>query len=210
MAEPWAGRSSRNKLFFFGDYEGLRYSSNGLGVASVPTALERTGNFSESAAVEGIQFSTRQTDCWHETEYPNNTIPAIVNPVANYLFANPQYLPLPNRAANPGTVHANNYGNPVTNKQINNQGDGRLDYTLSSHDTLMIKGTYGDAYDTPSNPVIPVEFPITDDYPFAMGVIDWIHTFSPSLVNEARAGYSRIIQNTETSDPSGNFGTQWG
>ena len=197
----------KDKLFFFADYEGLRYSNNGLGFASVPTALERTGNFSEIATVEGDPIFDTSNGLLAETEYPNNTIPAIVNPVANYLFAHPEDLPLPNRAANPGTVHANNYGNPVTNKQINNQGDGRLDYTLSPHDTLMIKGTYGDAYDTPSNPVIPVEFPITDDYPFAMGVIDWIHTFSPSLVNEARAGYSRIIQNTETSDPSGNFGT---
>ena len=71
----------------------------------------------------------------------------------------------------------------------------------------MVKGTYGDAYDYPSNAVIPVEFPLTDNYPFAMGVVDWIHTFSPSFVNEFRAGYSRIVSDTETSDPSGDFGT---
>jgi hypothetical protein len=127
--------------------------------------------------------------------------------VAVYLFAHPELLPLPNRAPNPGTVSTNDYQNPVTNKNINNQGDGRLDYTLSSHDTLMVKGTYGDAYDYPSNAVTPVLFPVQDNYPFAMGVVDWIHTFSPSLVNEARAGYSRIVFDTETSDPSGVFGT---
>lgn len=46
-----------------------------------------------------------------------------------------------------------------------------------------------------------------DDCPFYMGVIDWVHTFSPSLVNEARAGYSRVVQSVgDVSDPTGLFG----
>ena len=52
-----------------------------------------------------------------------------------------------------------------------------------------------------------VLFPTTDDYPFYNAVINWVHTFSPSLVNEARAGFSRIIANTGiVTDPSGVFG----
>lgn len=197
----------KNKLFFFADYQGLRFNNPGTALASVATPLERTGNFSEVEAIEGWQIFDTSNGTNNETQYPNNTIPAIVNPVAQYLFANPAYYPLPNHAPNPGTVAKNNYAFPVTSNSINNQGDGRLDYTLSNHDTLMVKGTYGDAYDYPSNPVIPVIFPLQHEYPFAMGVIDWIHTFSPSFVNELRAGYSRIVQDTETSDPSGNFGT---
>jgi hypothetical protein len=196
----------RNKLFFFADYSGLRYSNSTLGLASVATPLERTGNFSEVAAIDGNAIFDTSNGLLAETPYPNATIPAIVNPVATYIFAHPEYYPLPNRAPTNG-VNVNNYQNPVTNNNLNDQGDGRLDYTLSSHDTLMVKGTYGDAHDYPSNPVIPVLFPLTDNYPFAMGVIDWIHTFSPLFVNEFRAGYSRIVADTETSDPSGNFGT---
>jgi hypothetical protein len=200
----------RNKLFFFGDYEGLQFSNPGTGLASVPSALERTGNFSEVDAIEGNPiFNTTggtNTEFQYDTGGVLDKIP-ILNPVANYLFANPQYLPVTNHAPNPGSVTLNNYTAPVTYHKVNNQGDGRLDYTLSSHDTLMIKGTYGDAYDNQSNAIIPVEFPLTDNYPFAMGVVDWIHTFSPSLVNEFRPGYSRIIQDTETLDPSGGFGT---
>jgi hypothetical protein len=196
----------RNRLFFFADYSGLRYSNSTLGLASVPTTLEREGDFSEVAATDGnIIFDTSNGQNT-ETPYPNNTIPVIVNPVATYLFAHPEDLPVSNRLPT-GGVNINNYQNPLTDSNINDQGDGRLDYTLSSHDTLMVKGTYGDAHDSPSNAVIPVDFPVTHNYPFAMGVIDWIHTFSPSLVNEFRAGYSRIVADTETSDPSGNFGT---
>lgn len=197
----------RNKLFFFADYQGLRLNNAGLGFASVPTSLERQGNFQEVAAIDGNPIFDTSNGLDVETPYPNYTIPAIVNPVANYLFAHPELLPLPNRTPNPNTVSTNNYGNPVTTKSINDQGDGRLDYTLDNHDTLMVKGTYGDAHDYKSNAIIPVIFPLTHDYPFAMGAIDWIHTFSPSLVNEFRAGYSRIVSDTETSDPSGVFGT---
>lgn len=201
------GPIMRNKLFFFGDYEGLRFSNPATGLASVPTTLERGGNFSEVDTIEGNPIFNTTGGTNTEYQYPGDTIPAILNPVANYLFAHPEYLPTTNHDPNPGTVSKNNYTAPVTYYKVNNQGDGRLDYTLSSHDTLMIKSTYGDAYDYQSNAIIPVEFPLTDNYPFAMGVIDWIHTFSPSLVNEFRPGYSRIIQDTETSDPSGGFKT---
>ena len=197
----------RNKLFFFGDFEGLRFTNPGTGVASVPTAKERTGDFSEVDAIDGNPIFNTTGGTNTEFQYPGDQLPAILNPVAIYLFAHPELLPASNHNANPGTVTAGNYTAPVTYYKVNNQGDGRLDYTLSSHDTLMIKGTYGDAYDHQSNAVIPVLFPITDEYPFAMGVVDWIHTFSPSFVNEFRPGYSRIVSDTETSDPSGAFGT---
>jgi len=192
----------RNKLFFFGDFEGLRFSNPATGLASVPSADERTGNFSEVDAVEGNPIFNTTGGTNTEFQFPGDQIP-ILNPVANYLFAHPTLLPATNHPANPGTVSLNNYTAPVTYYKVNNQGDGRLDLTLSSHDTLMIKGSYGDAYDYQSNAVIPVEPPLTDEYPFAMGVVDWIHTFSPSFVNEFRPGYSRVVQDTETTNSTG-------
>lgn len=198
----------RNKLFFFADYSGLRNQQLNEDLASLPTPLERQGNFTEVNDIDGNAIFDTSNGLDNETIYPNYTIPAIVNPVAIYLFAHPELLPLPNRPADGGTVSRNDYQNSVTNTYDNNQGDGRLDYTLGSHDTLMVKGSYGDAYDYPSNAVIPVLFPLKHDYPFAMGVVDWIHTFSPSFVNEFRAGYSRVVADTETSDPSGVFGTK--
>jgi hypothetical protein len=202
----------RNKLFFFADYEGLQNASNGEGTASVPTPLERLGNFSESAAVEGYTIWDTSNGTNTETEYPNDTIPAIVNPVANYIFnhndaSGHPLVPLPNNPANPGYVSKNNYLGPSAGNHINNQGDGRIDYTINNHNTVFVKGTYGDAHDAVlQQPVKIAFFPVDNDYPFAMGVVDWIHTFSPSLVNELRAGYSRIVQDAEASDPTGVFG----
>ncbi len=50
------GPIKRDKLFFFVDYLGARYHTGGTGTASVLTAQERTGNFSDVLATYGIQF----------------------------------------------------------------------------------------------------------------------------------------------------------
>jgi hypothetical protein len=205
----------KNKLFFFADYEGLRFSTPpSQATYSVPDAKERTGDFSEVLAVEGIQLyntaptATNPTGGYaNPTPYPNNQIPAILNPVAKFLFANPNVYPLPNHPAQPNTVTSGNYLGIASSKTNNDQADGRLDYTVTGKDTLMLKFSHGDAHDGQSQTVVPVIFPITDDFPFYNAVINWIHTFSPSLVNEARVGFSRIGANTGiVTDPSGVFG----
>jgi hypothetical protein len=86
----------RNKLFFFGDYEGIRHHSGGSTSASVLTGPMRTGDFSallNTPGVSPIQLYDTQNNF---TPYSNDQV-TIVNPVATYLFANPQLYPLPNR-----------------------------------------------------------------------------------------------------------------
>jgi len=197
----------RNKLFFFGDYEGVR--SGGPAnptVVSVPTAAERTGDFSALLAVEGTQLYDTSNGLANATPYANNQIP-INNPVARFLFAHPEALPLPNHAPNPGSVSYLNYQGFSQTKNGNDQGDIRVDYNISQKDSLMAKYTVGDAYTDHTKVALPVQFPTTDDYPFHLAVLNWVHTFSPSVVNEARAGFSRIVWNQGSpSDPSGLFG----
>ena len=202
----FGGPIFKDKLFFFADYEGLRYNIPASQVlSSVPDALERAGNFSEVLTIEGNQLYDTSNGTATATPYLNNQLPAINNPVAKFLFAHPSALPLPNHAPLAGTVTLNNYLGYSASENINNQADGRIDYTISHRDTLMLKGTYGNAHDLQTQVPLPIVFPLENHYPFYMGVIDWIHTFSPSLLNEARAGYSRIIQSTTASDPTGLF-----
>lgn len=199
----------KDKLFFFADYEGLQYRiPPSQTLSSVPDALERAGNFSELLAESTpIQlYDTSKGNTTGAVPYLNNQLPAVKNPVAKFLFAHPTALPLPNHAPLPDTTTANNYVGYSASQNINNQVDGRIDYTAGQRNTFMVKGTYGDAHDLQTQTPLPVQFPTTDDYPFYMGVIDWIHTFNSSLVNEARAGYSRVVQSTGVSDPTGLFG----
>jgi hypothetical protein len=68
----------KNKLFFFGDYQGTRTQEGGTRRLTVPTALARTGNLSEY----GVAIFNPTTNL----QYPGNIIPACAagqTPAAN-------------------------------------------------------------------------------------------------------------------------------
>jgi hypothetical protein len=226
------GPIKKNKLFFFGDYEGFRNHAAGTGSASVATPLMRTGDFSEVFADKGYTLyntGITATNPTGGTQYatpymsgaagsgtcPNsvetganagiNCIP-VVNPVAKYLFAHPEVYPLPNYT--PSTLpDSGNYHGASQSAITNNQGDVRIDYTLDSKDTLMSRYSMGDAYDATPKAVLPATFPSGNDYPVQSVVVNWVHVFTPALVNEFRGGFTRVhwIQGAPT-DPSGEFG----
>ena len=190
----FGGPVLKDKLFFFVDFEGARNNASGLGTASVATAKMRTGDFSELLTTPGVQLydlspsATNPTGGWtNASPYNNNQIP-VNNPVAAYLFAHPEIYPMPNQPADPSTVDRNNYGAPTAGMINNNQGDIRVDWAVSQKDSLMFRYSDGDAYDLNPQVVLPITFPANNDYPFHSGVVNWVHTFSPSLVNQARGG----------------------
>ncbi len=77
----------RNKLFYFGTYQGTRTTSApGSVIQQVPTAAERAGNFSG--------LSTQLIDPVSKQPFPGNQIPAArLNQSAQYFL---QQIPLPN------------------------------------------------------------------------------------------------------------------
>lgn len=113
--------------------------------------------------------------------------------MAKYIFGNTTALPMPNQAPVVGSATSGNYNGKTSSFNVNMQGDLRIDYTIDPKDTLMGKYTMGDAYDKTTQAVLPVYFPLGAEYPFKMAMVNWVHTFSPSLVNEARGGFSRVV-----------------
>ena len=214
------GPIKRNKLFLFGDYLGYRYHSGGEGKATVPTANMRncpvtngvaTCDFSELLTPQfgSVQLYNNQNGQGfaNATPYPNNQIP-LVNPVAKFLFANPNALPAPNATPLPGLGDTDNYEGFFKGQTQNNQGDVRVDYKASERDAVMGRYTIGDAFDFTPHALAPVFFPSTNDYPFQSFVANWVHTFSASIVNEFRPGVTRATWNQGVpGDPSGIFGT---
>jgi hypothetical protein len=213
----FGGPVFKNKLFFFMDYEGFRQTSAGTQVISLPSRRMRSGDFSEFLgapnefgqsipAAQYIQLYNTTNGLAAATPYVNNQIP-VNNPVAQYVFAHPEFYPLPNRpSTNVNSPDTNNYGGYNKTAAVNNQGDVRVDYVASPKDNLWARFTHGGSYDTPIVSVLAFEFPGGNDYPFWNGVLNEVHTFSPSLQNEFRAGYSRIRDLSGIpSDPFGNF-----
>ncbi len=56
----------------------------------------------------------------------------------------------------------------------------------------MARYSQGEASDATPNQAILIAFPATNDYPFKGLAINEVHTFSSSIVNEFRAGWSRV------------------
>ena len=213
----FGGPVFKNKLFFFADYEGFRETSAGTSVISLPTLRMRSGDFSELLGAPNqfgqsipvaqyIQLYNTSNGLAAATPYLNNQIP-VNNPVAQYVFAHPEFYPVPNRpSTNANSPDTNDYGGYNKSAAVNNQGDLRVDYTVSPKDNLWARFTHGGSYDKPIVSVLAFEFPGGNDYPFWNGVLNEVHTFSSSLQNEFRAGYSRIRDLSGIpSDPFGNF-----
>jgi hypothetical protein len=188
-----------SKLFFFADYLGSRYHTGGIGSASVMTAAMRAGDFSAL----GQQLYDPLNNF---APYPGNNVGPPVNPVAIFLFANPQYYPLPNATPTDGIVN-NNYQAHQRSYKANDQGDIKIEYDPSSRDKITGFFSKSQAYDG-STPVLAISFPGVNLFPTWIVGSNWVHTFSPSLINSARIGFSRVQWNEGLpQDSTGAFGT---
>ena len=198
----FGGPIKRDKLFFFVDYLGSRYHTGGVGFANVFTAQERAGNFSDILAAYGLQLYDSQHNF---TPYAGNTGVPIVNPVAKFLFANPNLYPLPNHQPTDALL-TSNYEAPQRNYKANNQGDIKIEYDLRATDKITGFYSMSTAYDG-STPVLAIEFPGVNNYPTKLFGANWVHTFSPRLVNSAHVGFTRTVwaQNFPI-DTTGQFG----
>ncbi|MGC2637969.1 MAG: TonB-dependent receptor [Acidobacteriaceae bacterium] len=196
------GPIKRDKLFFFFDYLGSRYHTGGTGQASVFTANERTGNFSDVLANYGIQLYDPQNDF---APYAGDMGLQVNNPVAQFLFANQKLYPLPNAKGTDGLI-ANDYQGPTRSYKANNQGDIKIEYDFSARDKITGFYTMGTAYDG-STPVLAIEFPGVNNYPTKLFGANWVHTFTPNLINSLHVGFTRTVwaQNFPI-DTTGVFG----
>jgi hypothetical protein len=197
------GPIKRNRLFFFADYQGW---DRALGTTSsaftvIPTAW-RSGNLSSlSSQLYDPLTQTQPTPGTYVRQmFPGNQIPlSRINPVALNLFSNPSLYPLPLIGSN-----SNNWNGAGKQTIIEKIGDAKIDYTISTKDTLMGRYSQGENDNTPvsalrTNPTQPA---ITKTL---SGVVNWNHTFSPRVLNEARVGVNRFHQTVLTSD-TGNIG----
>jgi Carboxypeptidase regulatory-like domain/TonB dependent receptor-like, beta-barrel/TonB-dependent Receptor Plug Domain len=126
----------KDKLFYFGSYQGTRFSTtnNGQG-AYVPNAAERAGDFSDIAPGSPIcqPFGTciQLINPVTGADYPNNQVP--VNPVSAYLLSK---IPLPNGAelgipGPPGLPNDNLYYNGLPTIQNTNEYLVKVDFIFA-------------------------------------------------------------------------------
>ncbi len=187
------GPIKRNKIFFFGNYEGFRQLVPSDDYNLVPNANQIAGNF--SADTQQL-YNPYVLDSASPTGYApltGNQVPS------SYFSAIGQKIlalyPAPSGSYLNGTA---NYFNVATTTNNWNQFSGRIDYSVSAKDTIF--GRYTGTNQTATAPGMTT---FNDQiFPSAPKnvAIGWTHTFSPRLVNNVRYGWSHTAVGLERGD----------
>jgi hypothetical protein len=216
------GHIKRDKLFFFGDYQGSRDILGQIAIPTIPTTAMRGGDFSASPTIiydptTGAASGTGRT-AFLNNQIPDNRISSIAK---QYL----SFLPPPTSSA----LNANYQGVNAQTKTVD-QFDTKIDYVIGPNDRMFFRysfqravvtnpGLYGPGlgiYGGPSNSGFDATGPSRNQSPG----LNYSHIFGPTLVMEARFGIVRNRNDATNVDtglnlsdklgiPNGNLGDFW-
>ena len=195
------GPITRNKTFFFGDFDGFRQRVGRVFVNTVPTAKMRLGDFTEVGTIYDPRTTVVAADgTATRAPFPGNIVPRDRwDPVTAKLM---NAYPLPTTSA-----LSNNLVTTPTRTQDWNQFDVRVDHTHSSRNTFL--GRYSRSSTSTVNPYTfaPVQlaglskpvglgnedtFAGPSDLLAEHAVFGWVHVISPRLLVDSRIGYNHF------------------
>lgn len=197
----WPGKFNRNKdkLFFFFSQEMIRSESpQALRQVTMPTALERTGDFSQTLDQNGQRVII--TDPTTGQPFFGNVIPAIrIDPNAQKLL---NAFPLPNMLDRSITRGAYNYNFQESVFSPKRQEVFRIDYNATDRVRMYFRGAtwreddqgYAVAAGAANWGMIPGHYKYTDD----SGVFNVAWVVNPTVVNELNIA---AHHNTENGPP---------
>jgi len=172
--------NGRNKLFFMSNYEWLRQRQTQFGTYSVPTAAMFGGDFS--------QLGTTIYEPSTKVPFTNNVIPSsLIDPTSR------AFLKYYNSATLPGLT-----SNFVQNQSSPINRDGfvlRMDFVESSKSQWTGRYSWGDENQSTQTLNIAGTKVLTN-YEQYLG--SNTRTITPTIVNEARFGYSRFYNAVTT------------
>lgn len=200
----------RNRTFFFADYDGTRWRRGDVFINSVPTAMERAGNFTQTFTNTGApiviydplttQANPAQPGQMTRTAFPGNIIPASrMDPVGANLV---KYYPAPNTAGNAFT-HLNNYVSNAPRRINKDSASIRLDHNVT--DSWRMFGRFAvtdnllhqpDYYGNDATPGVGANGDIIFHYYTA--ALDNTVTLSPSTLLNVRYGFARFYWTRQT------------
>ncbi len=176
----------KDKVFFFGDYQGMRSRSGGAYWGTVPTQDFRDGNFAKYSGTYTIfDPATGNADGTGRSAFPDNKIPASrISAPARTLLSR---LPMPT-----GTGDEMNYRKVASAALDQNQMSSRVDYNMSGESRLFARySLFRASYD------IPGVFGDLGGDPMGGGVIPGNHG---SETHSGVINYTRVISPTWLAD----------
>ncbi len=190
--------SGRNRLFFMSNFEGLRDHKTLQEVASVATDRMRAGDFSAAGRAifdpNSRAFSTDANGnplAVSASPFPNNTIPSsLFSPITQKLLT---YYPAPTRS---GDNILSNYIRQAFTPTDWDQFTQRIDFNESSRSFWFGRFGWDDEFTSTAS-----LFPNQEErYQLTayQAMLSNIRTFSPSITNEFRFGYTQLTSNATT------------
>jgi len=195
----------RNKTFFLVSSELLLQNQFQSLTTTVPTLLQRSGDFSQTYGPNGNLITIYNpytttlnptTGNYTRTAYPGNKIPSsAMSKVAQAVL---NYFPLPNTTGNAVTNANNYYANGSTIAQTISW-DVRVDHTIS--DRQKIFGRYSNRYyDSDPGPLFPAAAAVAEGLingeDFSRGITaGYTLTLNPRAIVDTRLGFARTLYN---------------
>jgi hypothetical protein len=207
-----AGPIIRNKLFFSSSYHYLRFNRGVNALLTVPTDLERKGNFSQTFIREANgtpvpaqvfnPYSTTQLgpDLFQRAPFPNAVVP---NP-DKYALLMYGFYPAPNRTPD-DAFQTNNFTAATVNTVRRHSLNNRVDYRRGAH-SLYASGGFGYGKILQPRPFGKSPFngapSLTSDRNPYVQLGDTV-VLSPTLVLDVRYGVTRINTKDFAGDKEG-------
>ena len=208
----WLGKlyNGRNKTFFFGAYQGFRFSQTSNRPEKVPTAAELSGDESSWPTQIYNPFTTI-ADPAHPGQYirqpyPGNQIPVGTAPgdISPAMQAYAAFV-FPN---NPGPAFDSN-GDNVLDKtpetQTINQWTARIDQKVGKNDSAFFRYSRDTSVEIVSGGLPGI--PETTQVPNRNYGGSYVHVFSPSLILQGEFGRTTVGVNTSEFWTKGSAST---
>lgn len=203
----------KDKLFWFGDYQGTRRRIGASETVRVPTLAERSGNLSD-LSVPIFDPTTGNPDGTGRLQFPGNVIPrSQMSAPATKLLG---FLPKPNLS--PSNPADNNYITNAVENYDTDQLDVRMDHYVT--DKLRYFGRYsylGANITAPGpfglygGPAFPAwGFTGASDAGNQNLAVSTSYTFSPNFLTEFRYGFSRYRVTVSSLDANKTLANQAG
>ena len=194
----------KDKLFFFGDYQGIKALIGKPIISTIPTLAERQGIFTGVSKIYNPSTTKVVNGKYIRTEFANDTITSGFDPAALALL---QRFPKPTSSG-----ATNNYTRTANDADHQNQFDLRIDGAYRTRDRAFARYSYFSDVEQPIT-ALPDGSGPTAGAVIGTGnvaglssvlgqqaVFDETHTFSARLLNDLHFGFTR--RGNSTAGPS--------
>jgi len=234
------GPIRKNRLFYFGDFEALRFGYGANFVESVPTSFAREGVFTEDPATGQYQQPIYVPNSYNAATgtatpwgYSNGTnLSTAGMPAGAYIGGCPSDAP-PNSqcipesdwdpvakqivtsnsfwpAAQNQNTRVNNYSRSITQPDNSYKLDIKVDYELNDANHLFARESYQKRDLQQPGATAFLGEGVNSTPRDHNAALGWDHTFSPTAANQLRFGYNRFYTWDGAPDAGSNENTKLG